>query len=261
MSEPLVRLLAFGGVFLALALWELAAPRRRPQASRRERWPANLGILALDTLLLRLLFPLAAVGAALWAADRGWGLFNALSAPAWLAIPLSVLALDLIIYAQHRAFHALPWLWRLHRVHHTDLDLDVSSAGRFHPLEMVVSMLVKIAAVVLLGAPALAVLVFEVLLNASAQFSHANIALPAWLDRPLRRLIVTPDMHRVHHSVHRDETDSNFAFLISAWDRMFGSYRDQPCEGHADMPLGLEDRRSREELGLVRLLTGPFRTP
>jgi sterol desaturase/sphingolipid hydroxylase (fatty acid hydroxylase superfamily) len=258
-SEPVLRLAAFFGVFAVLAVWEALAPRRVRSQTRRRRWSINLGLSVLNTLVLRLVFPAAAVGAALWATEQGWGLFNRLAAPDWLAIGASILLLDLAVYGQHRLSHAAPWLWRVHRLHHIDLDVDVTTAGRFHPVEMVLSMLWKMAVVVALGAPAAAVLVFEILLNAAAMFSHAQIRLPPAVDRPLRWLLVTPDMHRVHHSVHRDETDSNYSFLLSVWDRLFGSYRDQPRDGHETMVLGVEGHRSPRASGFTGLLLGPFR--
>ena len=259
MTEPILRLAAFFGVFAVLAVWEALTPRRARSQSRRQRWPTNLGLSVLNTLVLRVVFPAAAVGAALWVGDQGWGLFNVLAAPGWLAIAGSIIALDLAVYGQHRLSHAVPWLWRVHRLHHIDLDVDVTTAGRFHPVEMVLSMLWKIAVVVALGAPAVAVLAFEVLLNAAAMFSHAQIRLPTVVDRPLRLLLVTPDMHRVHHSIHRDETDSNYSFLLSVWDRLFRSYRDQPRDGHETMVLGVEGQSSARARSFIGLLLGPFR--
>lgn len=259
MTEPILRLAAFFGVFAVLAVWEALTPRRARSQSRRERWPINLGLSVLNTLVLRVAFPAAAVGAALWATETGWGLFNVLAAPGWLAIGASILVLDLAVYGQHRLSHAVPWLWRVHRLHHIDLDVDVTTAGRFHPVEMVLSMLWKIAVVVALGAPAVAVLAFEVLLNAAAMFSHSQIKLPQAVDRPLRLLLVTPDMHRVHHSIHRDEIDSNYSFLLSVWDRLFGSYRDQPRDGHETMVLGVQGQSSARARSFIGLLLGPFR--
>lgn len=259
MTEPVLRLVAFFGVFAVLAVWEVLAPRRARSQTRRRRWSINLGLSALNTVVLRLAFPAAAVGAALWAAEGGWGLLNIFAAPGWLAVGVSIVILDLAVYGQHRLSHAVPWLWRVHRLHHIDLDVDVTTATRFHPVEMVLSMLWKIAVVVALGAPAVAVLVFEILLNAAAMFSHSQIRLPPAIDRPLRLLLVTPDMHRVHHSIHRDETDSNYAFLLSVWDRLFRSYRDQPRDGHETMALGVEGYRSPGSLSFIGLLLGPFR--
>ncbi|HEX7063241.1 MAG TPA: sterol desaturase family protein, partial [Woeseiaceae bacterium] len=248
--EPVLRLGAFLGVLSVMALWEAVAPRRPQRYRRRQRWPHNLLLVALDTLAVRLIFPLAAVGAALIATEHGWGLLNALTLPPWLALPVAVLALDFVIYLQHRLFHAVPWLWRLHRVHHADLEFDVTTGVRFHPLEILLSMGIKLAAVVALGAPALAVLIFEVLLNATSLFNHGNVRLPERLDRVLRLFLVTPDMHRVHHSIVRRETDSNFGFNLPWWDRLLGTYRAQPAAGHLGMTIGIEQFREARELRL-----------
>jgi len=212
--EPMLRLAVFLGVLVAMAGWELAAPRRRQDIPRVLRWTNNLALVVVDTVILRLTFPILAVGLALMAEARGWGLFNVLDLPPWLAFLLSILLLDLAIYLQHVLFHAVPGLWRLHRMHHADLEFDVTTGLRFHPVEIVLSMVIKLAVVAALGAPAVAVLLFEVLLNATALFNHANIRLPAGLDRVLRWVLVTPDMHRVHHSVIPAETNSNFGFNL-----------------------------------------------
>lgn len=257
-SEPVIRVGAFVGVFLALALWEVLAPRRLQTVSRQQRWPRNLALSVINTLALRVLFPAAAVGAAIFAESRGWGLFQAIDAPAAVAILVSVIALDLVIYLQHRLFHAVPLLWRLHRVHHTDLEFDVTTGVRFHPVEILLSMLIKIAAVVALGAPAVAVLVFEVLLNATTMFNHANIKLPRPLDRIVRLVVVTPDMHRVHHSVRREETNSNFGFSLPWWDWAFRTYRAQPADGHDRMTIGIENFRDPASLHLSRMLLQPI---
>lgn len=260
-NEPLIRMACFAGILAAMMVWEVLAPRRQAALSRRLRWPANLGIVVLDTLVLRLVFPLVAVGLALFAEARGWGLFNTLAAPAWLAFVLSVLALDLLIYLQHVMFHALPGLWRLHRMHHADLDFDTTTGLRFHPLEILLSMVIKLAAVAALGPPAVAVLVFEVLLNATSMFNHGNVRIPVSVDRVLRWLLVTPDMHRVHHSIHRNETNSNFGFNLPWWDRLLGTYRAQPLDGHLGMTIGIEQFRDPAELRLDRMLIQPLRGP
>jgi sterol desaturase/sphingolipid hydroxylase (fatty acid hydroxylase superfamily) len=213
----------------------------------------------LDTVLVRLLFPLAAVGMAFLAQAKGWGLFNVASLPAWVAIPGVVLLLDLTIYGQHVAFHAVPFLWRMHRMHHADLEFDVTTGLRFHPGEIVVSMLIKLATVLVLGAAPVAVLIFEVVLNATSMFNHGNVRLPARLDRVLRLFVVTPDMHRVHHSIDRRETDSNYGFNVPWWDRLFGTYRDQPTLGHDRMTLGIDRFRAPRELWLDRMLWQPLR--
>ena len=257
--EPLIRLGSFAGIFAAMALWELLAPRRRQAIGRSRRWPSNLGIVALNTLLVRLVFPVAAVGVALLAETRGWGLFRVLPAPASLAVIASVILLDLAIYFQHVLFHAVPVLWRLHRMHHTDLEFDVSTGARFHPFEIVLSMVIKLGVVAALGAPAAAVLIFEVLLNATSMFNHGNVRIPMQLDRALRCVLVTPDMHRVHHSVAPRETNSNFGFNLPWWDRLFGTYRAQPAAGHEGMTIGIEQFREPRELRLDRMLMQPFR--
>ncbi|WP_338503535.1 sterol desaturase family protein [Sphingomonas kaistensis] len=257
--EPWLRLGTFAGVLAVLAVAEMLAPRRRQAIGRGKRWPANLGLVALDSLLVRLLFPAAAVGAAIFAEERGWGLFNLVDLPAWVEIAAAVILLDLLIYGQHVLFHAVPPLWRVHRVHHADLEFDVTTGLRFHPVEIVLSMAIKIAAVMALGAAALAVLIFEVLLNATAMWSHSNIRLPLGLDRIVRRLVVTPDMHRTHHSIVPRETHSNFGFNLAIWDRLFGTYRAQPEAGHDGMTLGVPQFRDERDLALGRLLLQPFR--
>jgi sterol desaturase/sphingolipid hydroxylase (fatty acid hydroxylase superfamily) len=259
LSEPLVRFGAFVLVLAVMAGWELAAPFRAQAHGRGRRWPSNLGLVALDSLVVRILFPAGAVGAALWAEAHGWGLFHIANIPDLIVVPLSVVLLDLAIWAQHRVFHAVPALWRLHRMHHADTEFDVTTGLRFHPIEIALSMLIKIVVVVALGVPALAVLLFEVLLNAASMFSHGNVRLPAKVDAALRRVIVTPDMHRVHHSALREETDSNFGFCLSVWDRAFGTYRPEPALGQERFTIGLEEFRDPAELRLDRLLTQPFR--
>lgn len=259
--EPALRLGGFLAVLIVMAVLESRWPRR-PGADRPRRWPVNLGIVVLDALVLRafgLLLPaLLPVAAAAFAAARGWGLLSILNLDGWAAFIVALLALDLVIYAQHVAFHLVPALWRLHRVHHTDLAIDTTTGLRFHPVEIFLSILLKVAVVIALGAPPAAVLVFEVLLNANALFNHANLALPKWLDGALRKVIVTPDMHRVHHSVHRDETDSNYGFNLSLWDRLFRTYRAQPRDGHDAMAIGQPDFRDPARLGLPGLLVQPF---
>lgn len=257
-SEGWIRLVAFAGVFAVVALWEYAAPRRRPAYPRGSRWPHNLGLLVVDALIVRLLAPGAVVGVALLAEQRGWGLLNAAPLPSGAAFIAGLVLLDLAIYFQHVTFHAVPALWRLHRVHHADQDFDVTTGIRFHPVEILLSVLIKCAAVAAIGASPLTVLVFEVVLNATAMFNHANASLPAWLDRWMRWLLVTPDMHRVHHSLLYDESSSNFGFNLPWWDRLFGTYRAQPRRGHEGMTVGVDAFRSPENLRLDRLLIQPF---
>lgn len=257
--EPVIRLAIFASVLAAMAIWEVAAPRRRLEIPRVVRWSNNLALVVVDTLVLRLVFPMLAVGLAVLAAERGWGLFNLVDVPVWLAFAVSLLVLDLSIYGQHVLFHAVPALWRVHRMHHADLDIDVTTALRFHPIEIALSMGIKLALVALLGVPAVAVLVFEVVLNGMAMFNHANVRLPAGLDRILRLVVVTPDMHRVHHSIERRETDSNYGFNLSVWDRLFRTYTAQPRAGHEGMTIGIGLFRTRRDLWLDRLLVQPFR--
>ena len=258
-NEPAIRLFAFASIFAVMAAWEIAAPRRDQRIGRGTRWPSNIGVVVLDTVLVRLLFPTTAVGLALVAEAQGWGLFHALALPIWVSVPLAVLALDLAIYLQHVLFHAVPALWRLHRMHHADLEFDVTTGARFHPIEILLSMGIKLGVVAALGAPAVAVLAFEVLLNATSMFNHSNVRMPAWLDRMLRWIVVTPDMHRVHHSIAARETNSNFGFNLPWWDRLFGTYRDQPAAGHEAMTIGIEQFRDPAEQRLDHMLTQPFR--
>ena len=258
--EPGIRFGFFVGVFVLMALWEVHAPRRAPTLSKAMRWGNNLGLVALNTVLLRLLFPAAAVGMAAFAAGEGWGLLNHFELPYWLAVPLAVIALDFVIWLQHVMVHAIPILWRLHRVHHADPDYDLTTGARFHPIEIILSMLIKFATIAVLGPPVVAVIVFEVLLNATAMFNHGNVRLPAKLDRVLRWIVVTPDMHRVHHSVEDDETNSNFGFNLPWWDRLFGTYRDQPRGGHEGMTIGIRGYNTPREVSwLPGLMVLPLR--
>ncbi len=263
-SETTVRLGAFLCVFAAMALWEVLAPRRPLALGRSRRWPNNIGVAVLNAALLRTLLPAAAIAIAGIGELEGWGVFNNL--PFWLdaylpwgAMVPSVILLDLAIYLQHVMFHAVPALWRIHRMHHADLDFDVTTGARFHPLEIIISMIVKIGAVAVIGAPPEAVLIFEIALNGTAMFNHGNVRLPAAADRALRWVLVTPDMHRVHHSVERAETNSNFGFNLSWWDRCLGTYRAQPRAGHLGMTIGLDQFRDPAELRLGRMLVQPWR--
>jgi len=260
-GEALLRLSIFAGVLVVLAVAEGLWPRRGLTFGRTRRWLTNLGLSVLNTAMLRISFfvvPALSVFAALYAEDRGWGLLPALGAAGWPAAVAAFLALDLAIYAQHVVFHFIPPLWRLHRVHHADPDIDVTTAVRFHPLEILISQAWKIAVVVALGAPVVAVIAFEIALNATAMFSHANLHLPRVLDAGLRSLVVTPDMHRVHHSVIVVETNSNFGFNLSIWDRIFGTYRAQPRDGHEGMTIGLESYRNEASTRFDWLLRFPF---
>lgn len=257
-NEATIRLTFFLGVLAAMAVWEVSAPRRRRDIPRLLRWTNNLGIVVIDTILVRLTFPLVAVGLAVLAEERGWGLMNVLDLPGWVAFLGAVLVLDLAIYLQHVMFHAVPALWRLHRMHHADLEYDVTTGLRFHPVEILLSMGIKLAVVAAMGPPAVAVLVFEVLLNATAMFNHGNVRLPTKIDRILRLVVVTPDMHRVHHSVHPAETNSNFGFNLPWWDRLLGTYRAQPRAGHEGMTIGIEQFRTTRDLWLDRMLLQPL---
>ena len=258
-SETAIRLIALVTVFAAIAVAEAAMPRRNRSFSRRARWPANLAIAAIDNIAVRILVPITAIGAALAAEQRASGLLNRIPLPGAIALLIAVIALDLAIYLQHRVFHAVPLLWRIHRMHHADLDFDLTTGLRFHPLEIVISMVVKIGVVLAIGASAMAVVAFEVLLNATSMFNHGNVGISEATDRWLRWILVTPDMHRVHHSIVREETNSNFGFNLPWWDHLMRTYRAQPSAGHLAMTLGIDQFRSSEELGLLPLLTQPFR--
>ena len=256
--EPWLRVGAFAGLLLLLVLAEHFWPRRDGALQRRARWGTNLSIVAIDALLVRLLIPLGATGTAIWADVRGYGLLQQLDAPPVLEGALAFLALDLLIYWQHRLFHRIPLFWRLHRMHHSDLEFDATTGVRFHPVEILLSMLIKMGAIAALGAPAVAVVVFEIALNGTSLFNHSNLRLPLGLDRALRKLVVTPDMHRVHHSVHRHEHDSNYGFNLSWWDHLFRSYTDQPRDGHTTMQIGLTVFRDPADQALTRLLAQPL---
>ena len=259
-NEAPIRLSFFFGVFAIMAMWELRSPRRVLSTSKSMRWVNNLGLVFLNTLLLRLLFPAAAVGVALFAREQGWGLFNYTQPPFVLVVIVSVIIMDGVIYLQHVMVHAVPLLWRFHRVHHADPDYDVTTGARFHPLEIILSMLIKFATILLLGPPLIAVVIFEVLLNATAMFNHGNVKLPFAVDRILRLLVVTPDMHRVHHSVEDDEANSNFGFNLPWWDRLFGTYRDQPRGGHEEMTIGIHNYHDPRQISwLSGILLLPFK--
>jgi len=258
-SESIIRLSVFVCVLACMMAWEALAPRRVQAIARAKRWPSNLAIAAIDTLIVRLVFPTAAVGLAIIAEQRSWGLLNAVALPTWLAAVVAFILLDLAIYLQHVLFHAVPSLWRLHRMHHADLEFDFTTGIRFHPLEIVLSLVIKLGVVAALGAPAAAVTMFEIILNASSMFNHGNARLPLGADRLLRWIVVTPDMHRVHHSILPNETNSNFGFNLPWWDRLCGTYRAQPADGHDGMTIGIEQFRDAGELRIDRMLAQPFR--
>ncbi len=258
-NEVPIRLGFFFGVFAVMALWEVLAPRRALTVSKAVRWANNLGLVFFNSFVLRVLFPAAAVGVAVFAAEQGWGLLNYYQLPFALTVVLSVIAMDFIIYLQHVLVHAVPALWRLHRVHHADLDYDVTTGARFHTIEIILSMLIKFATILVLGPPVVAVVIFEVVLNAMAMFNHGNVGLPLGLDRIIRLLLVTPDMHRVHHSVEDNEANSNYGFNLSIWDRLFGTYIDQPREGHTGMTIGIHGYRDPKQVDqLPGMLALPF---
>ena len=259
LNEAVLRIGFFVGIFVLMASWEALAPMRQRDISLGLRWSNNLALVALDSVIVRLVFPVTAVSFAALAAERDWGLINLLGLPFWPALIVSLLLLDLIIYLQHRLFHTMPMLWRLHRVHHADTEFDVTTALRFHPLEMLLSMGIKLAAIAALGAPAQAVLVFEVVLNGAAMFNHANVAMPPKVERMLRLVVVTPDMHRIHHSTQTEEMNRNFGFNLAWWDRLLGSYCPKPQQDQRAMPIGLDQFRTRRDLWLDRMLLQPFR--
>jgi sterol desaturase/sphingolipid hydroxylase (fatty acid hydroxylase superfamily) len=257
--EAAIRLGFFSGILGAMALWELAAPRRVLTVPKLLRWINNIGIVVMNSFLLRIIFPSAAVGVAIFAQKHGWGLFNHFRLPYWVAVVLSVVALDFVIYLQHVMFHAIPVFWRIHRMHHADLDFDVTTGIRFHPMEILLSMLIKSAGVVVLGPPVLGVIIFEVALNATSMFNHSNVRMLRGVDRIFRWFVVTPDMHRVHHSIEERETNSNFGFNLPWWDRLLGTYRNQPRMGHEGMTIGLEDFRDKKRcVMLPGMLAIPF---
>jgi sterol desaturase/sphingolipid hydroxylase (fatty acid hydroxylase superfamily) len=257
-NEVFVRFISFCGIFVFMAAWEIIAPRRSLSNPRGGRWFNNLTLTFLNSMIVRWLFPVTAIGFALYSREHNWGIFNVVEIPLWATGILSVVALDLTIYAQHVFFHKIPLLWRFHRMHHTDLDIDVTSGARFHPVEIIMSMGIKMAIIVILGAPAGSVLIFEVLLNATSMFNHSNVFMNYRIDRLLRIFMVTPDMHRVHHSVIIQETNSNFGFNLPWWDRLFGTYRDQPASGHEAMTIGLANYRDQKWLTLPWMLVVPF---
>jgi len=258
--EAAIRLGLFLGIFAVVAAWEVLAPRRGLTVSKAVRWANNLGLVALNTLLLRLLFPAAAVGMSAVASEQGWGLLIHFRVPFWVAVTIALVAMDFVIWLQHVMVHAVPALWRLHRVHHADPDYDLTTGARFHPVEIILSMLIKFATIMVLGPPVVTVILFEVILNGMAMFNHGNVRLPATLDRVLRWAVVTPDMHRVHHSVEDDEANSNYGFNLSWWDRLLGTYREQPRGGHEGMTLGILGHRDPREVSwLPGLLALPFR--
>jgi len=259
-NEKPIRMGFFFGVLIIMALWEIATPRRKLTVSKTLRWTNNLGLVFFNSFILRVLFPAAAVGVAVTASQQGWGLFNIYELPFYVSVIASVVILDFVIYVQHVMVHAIPVLWRLHRVHHADPDIDVTTGARFHTLEIILSMLIKFATILLLGPPVIAVILFEIILNVTAMFNHGNVGLPPALDRVLRWVLVTPDMHRVHHSIEDDEANSNFGFSLTWWDRLFGTYRDQPRGGHKEMTIGIHKYHDTKDVSWITgILWLPFR--
>ena len=259
-NEKEVRMSFFFGMLVLIGLWEVVAPRRALTISKVVRWTNNLGLVFLNSFILRILFPAAAVGVAQLASEKGWGLFNYYDIPFWYGVIAAVIIMDFVIYIQHVMVHAIPVLWRLHRVHHADLDYDVTTGARFHPIEIILSMLIKFATILLLGPAVIAVIIFEIMLNATAMFNHGNIGLPKTVDKVMRWFLVTPDMHRVHHSVEDDETNSNFGFSLTWWDRLFGTYREQPRGGQTGMKIGIRKFNDPKQVSwLPGLLALPFK--
>jgi sterol desaturase/sphingolipid hydroxylase (fatty acid hydroxylase superfamily) len=259
-NEKPIRMGFFFGVLAIMALWEIAAPRRQLTASKTVRWVNNLGLVFFNSFILRVLFPAAAVGIAVTAKQQGLGLFNVYELPLYATIIASVVIMDFVIYVQHVMVHAIPVLWRLHRVHHADPDYDVTTGARFHTIEIILSMLIKFSTILLLGPPVVAVVLFEIILNVTAMFNHGNVGLPLALDRVLRWVVVTPDMHRVHHSIEDDEANSNFGFSLPWWDRLFGTYRNQPRGGHQGMTIGIHKYHDAKDVSWITgMLTLPFR--
>lgn len=258
-NEKEVRMSFFFGMIVIIGLWEVVAPRRALTVSKMVRWGNNLGLVFLNSFILRFLFPAAAVGVAQLASEQGWGLFNFYDVPFWIAVVASVIIMDFVIYIQHVMVHSIPVLWRLHRVHHADLDFDVTTGARFHPLEIILSMLIKFATILLLGPSIVAVIIFEIMLNATAMFNHGNIGLPKRLDKFVRFFLVTPDMHRIHHSVEDDEANSNFGFSLTWWDRLLGTYREAPRAGQIGMTIGINKFRDQKQVSwLPGMLALPF---
>ncbi len=258
-NEPVIRLSFFFGCLAAVGLWEILRPKRILTAPKGWRWMNNLGLTFFNSFLLRFTFPVLAVGMAIIAEEKSWGVLNLIQMPLWLAVVIAIILQDLIIYAQHVAFHHIPIFWRLHKVHHADVDYDVTTGARFHPIEIVLSMMIKLGVVLLLGPPVVAVILFEIILSSMAMFNHANARLPKSVDRLLRPILVTPDMHRVHHSIHHPEFNRNFGFNLAIWDRIFGTYKEQPDDGHAEMTIGLPEYQANRKQSALWMILLPFK--
>ncbi|RJR22476.1 MAG: sterol desaturase family protein [Desulfobacteraceae bacterium] len=257
-NEAAIRFAAFFCIFFLVAFFEVLYPRRKRSLTRLKRWFENIGLVAIGTLAVRLTIPVSAAAASAWVTQQGWGLFSLLEIPFWLSVVISIVFLDFIIYLQHVMFHAVPTFWRLHMVHHADLDFDLTTGIRFHPIEIIISMVIKLGSIAVLGAPPQGVIIFEILLNGTAMFNHGNLFIPRNFDGFLRMFLVTPDMHRVHHSVFPNETNSNFGFNLPWWDRIMGTYKAQPSMGHDGMTIGLNQFRDPKVLHLLWMLIAPF---
>ena len=257
-NETVIRMSVFATIFVLMAILEALFSRKTRTQTRLRRWTTNWVLVVGNSAIMNVVLPVLAVEMAVIAAQNGWGLFNLIDAPVWLEIVLAILALDCLVYAQHVATHKIPILWRLHKVHHADRDIDVTTGARFHPVEIILSMLFKLACVIALGPAVAAVILFEVILNAAAMFNHSNVRLPLSVDRIVRTFLITPDVHRVHHSIHQKETDSNYGFFLSIWDQLFGTYTAQPQDGHDDMIIGLSEYQSDKPGHLLWSLTVPF---
>ncbi len=260
-SESVLRLGVFVSLFIVLAVLELIIPRRRLRYSKMQRWASNIGLSVFNTVIVRFAIPIAGVGAALFAAEHNWGLFNQIALPAWFSIIVFLLLFDVTIYWQHRIYHMVPVLWRFHRMHHTDMDYDFTTGSRFHPVSILISSLIKVVLILLMGPPAVAVILAEVILNATSMFNHSNIKLPDWLEPRLRKVIVTPDMHRIHHSVERNEHDKNFGFNLSCWDRIFSSYLENAEKAQTEIDIGIKGFQDKKSLNMFTLLFQPFDNP
>ena len=259
-NEKIIRSSIFFGVLAVMAVWELIAPCRSLSVSKTVRWLNNISLVFINTFLVRLLFPTAAIGVAAFASNNGWGILNYYELPILLSIIISVVAMDFVIYLQHVLVHSIPALWRFHRLHHADLDYDVTTGSRFHPVEIILSMLIKFATIIVLGPPVIAVIIFEIILNATSMFNHSNVQLPFGMDKFVRLFLVTPDMHRVHHSIEDDEANSNFGFSLPWWDRLFGTYREQPRQGHTGMTIGIRQFREVKQVAwLPGMMMLPFK--
>lgn len=260
LNDVFIRLIFFFSIFALIVIWEIFRPRKDLNESKSIRWISNLSLVALNSLIVRILLPVTSIGVAVLAHTEQWGLLNLIELPGWLAVIIAVVLMDFAIYLQHLLMHAAPFLWRLHQVHHADLDVDVTTGLRFHPLEILISMLFKFVVIAALGVPVVAVVIFEVLLNASSMFNHGNIFIPSQMDRALRHVLVTPDMHRLHHSVNPRWRNRNFGFCLTWWDRIFGTYLTQPFDVHDDIKLGLKtEDQSKTSIRLIGMLLMPFK--